>query len=99
MCRAYSKQITNIAIVDARLVTALQRIRSGDFVYGVDTGQGPLLGSYCYDLGLARRLGDPAQTVPIPCQVMRFHRARLPPWMLDWRMPRLRMPRLWMLTR
>jgi len=67
--RAYSKQLTNIANVDERLVIALQRIRSGDFIYGVDTGQGHLLESYCEEVGLPKQWGNPSQTIPIPCEV------------------------------
>ncbi|KAF8539930.1 hypothetical protein BDD12DRAFT_881520 [Trichophaea hybrida] len=67
---SYSKQLTNIANVDQRLVIALQKIRCGDFIYGVDTGQGHLLESYCEEVGLPKRWGNPTQTVPIPCEVV-----------------------------
>jgi hypothetical protein len=67
--RSYSKQLTNIANVDQRLVIALQKIHCGDFIYGIDTGQGHLLESYCEEVGLPKRWGNPAQTVPIPCEV------------------------------
>lgn len=55
--------------LDSRVIVALRRIRAGEFIYGQDTGQADLLGSYCKDLGLPERLGDPAQTVPMPCRV------------------------------
>ena len=55
--------------LDPRIIVALRRIRGGDFVYGEDTGQADLLGSYCKDIGLPEVLGDPQKTVPIPCRV------------------------------
>ena len=67
--RVYNKQITNIANADGRLIEALRRIRSGDFIYGQDTGQGYLLESYCEDMKLPKSWGDPAITKPIPCEV------------------------------
>jgi len=66
----YNKQITSIANADERLIEALRRIRSGDFIYGQDTGQGYLLESYCEDMKLPRSWGDPAVTKPIPCEVV-----------------------------
>jgi protein-disulfide isomerase-like protein with CxxC motif len=65
----YNKQITNFANADERLIEALRRMRSRDYVYGFDTGQAPLLQSYCEDIGLPKPWGDPAQTIPIPCEV------------------------------
>jgi len=55
--------------LDPRVIVALRRIRSGDFIYGEDTNQAGLLGPYCKDLGLPEVLGDPQRTVPIPCRV------------------------------
>lgn len=67
--RSYRKWITDIADADMRVVEALRKIKTNEFVYGKDTGQKELLGSYCRDLDLPELLGDPAVTVPIPCQV------------------------------
>jgi len=67
--RSYNKWITGIAEADTRLITTLRRIRSGEFVYGKETGQAPLLQSLCEDLGLPRVWGDPAVTKRIPCEV------------------------------
>lgn len=67
--RSYNKWITDIAEADTRLITTLRRIRSGEFVYGKETGQAPLLQSLCEDLGLPRVWGDPAVTKRIPCEV------------------------------
>jgi len=69
-CRAYNKQIINIAKADRRLVETLRQIRNGDFIYGVSTDVPPVLPSYCTDLGLPEAWGDPAQTIPIPCEVV-----------------------------
>lgn len=70
LCRAYNKQIVNIAKADHRLVETLRQIRNGDFIYGVTTDVPPVLPSYCTDLGLPPAWGDPAQTIPIPCEVV-----------------------------
>lgn len=67
---SYSKQITKFAKADERLIEALRRIRSGEYVYGVDTGQAHLLESYCEDIGLPKAWGDPSQSIPIPCEVV-----------------------------
>ncbi|AEO61592.1 hypothetical protein MYCTH_2311901 [Thermothelomyces thermophilus ATCC 42464] len=68
--RAYNKWIASAAAVDARLITALQRCREGSLVYGKDTGQAPLLGSMCADYGWPAAWGDPAQSVPFPCEMV-----------------------------
>ncbi|PWW77543.1 hypothetical protein C7212DRAFT_277511 [Tuber magnatum] len=67
---SYNKWITGIAEADTRLITALRRIRSGEFVYGKETGQAPLLQSLCEDLGLPKVWGDPAFTKRIPCELV-----------------------------
>lgn len=55
--------------LDTRVLLALRRIYDGDFIYGEDTGQAELLGSYCKELGLPEELGDPTKSIPIPCLV------------------------------
>lgn len=66
----YVRWIDNIAELDERLLHALQQARYGNFVYGKETGIAPLLGSLCKDLGLPEVLGNPAKTIPIPCEVV-----------------------------
>lgn len=68
--RAYNKWIGSAAAVDERLLEALRRCRKGELVYGQDTGQAPLLGQMCADYGLPVVWGDPAVTVPYPCDVV-----------------------------
>lgn len=68
--RAYNRWIRGVAQVDRRLVEVLRRARKGDFVYGRDTGQAPLLQSMCKEYNWPLTWGDPAQTVPIPCELV-----------------------------
>lgn len=44
--------------------------RYGTWIYGKDTGMAGLLGSMCRDYGLPEDLGDPAKTIPIPCELV-----------------------------
>lgn len=67
--RAYNRWISKAADVDGRLIQALRLARQGDFVYGQDTGQAPLLAGLCHELGLPEEYGDPAKTIPIPCEL------------------------------
>ena len=67
--KAYNKWISSAASIDPRLIQALRRCRTGEFVYGQDTGQAPLLQSLCDELGLPQDFGDPAKTIPIPCEL------------------------------
>lgn len=67
--RAYNHWISTAADIDSRLITALRRCRTGEFVYGQDTGQAPLLTSLCDELGFPQKWGDPKQTIPIPCEL------------------------------
>lgn len=68
--RAYNKWIASAAAVDERLVIALQRCRSQDIRYGEDTGQAPLLQSLCEDYRFPLAWGDPAISVPFPCEMV-----------------------------
>lgn len=71
---SYNKWITSAASVDLRLIEALRRCRNGELVYGKDTGQAPLLGAMCEDLNMPARWGDPAVTVPFPCELVHMGR-------------------------
>ncbi len=68
--RAYNRWIGDAAQVDPRLIETLRRIRMGQFVYGENTGQAPLLQGMCKDYGLPLVWGDPAKTIPIPCEIV-----------------------------
>lgn len=68
--RAYNKWIASAAAVDDRLVVALQRCRSQHIRYGEDTGQAPLLQALCADYGFPLAWGDPAVSVPYPCEMV-----------------------------
>jgi hypothetical protein len=68
--RAYNKWIREAAQVDDRLIEALRRARRGVFIYGKETGQAPLLQSMCDDHGWPLEWGDPAKTIPIPCEMV-----------------------------
>ncbi|KAJ5319840.1 hypothetical protein N7508_000123 [Penicillium antarcticum] len=68
--RTYEKWIGEAAQVDSRLIEALRRARRGVFVYGKDTGQAPLLKPMCNDYDWPEAWGDPAKTVPIPCEMV-----------------------------
>lgn len=68
--RSYEKWIGEAAQVDNRLIEALRRARRGQFIYGQDTGQAPLLQSMCKDYGWPIEWGNPAVTVPIPCEMV-----------------------------
>lgn len=68
--RSYEKWIGEVAKVDSRLIEALRRARRGEFIYGKDTGQAPLLQSMCMDYNWPIEWGDPAKTIPIPCEMV-----------------------------
>ena len=68
--RAYNTWISSAAEVDHRLIKALREARYGNFVYGKDTGIAPLLESMCEDYGWPATWGDPAKTIPIPCEMV-----------------------------
>lgn len=68
--RSYNKWITSAAMVDLRLIEALRRCRTKELFYGEETGQAPLLGGMCSDYKLPLEWGDPAKTVPFPCEIV-----------------------------
>ena len=68
--RAYDKWISSAAAVDPRLLEALQRCRTHELRYGEDTGHAPLLQSMCRDFGWPLPWGDPAVSVPFPCEMV-----------------------------
>ncbi|KAK0674579.1 hypothetical protein QBC41DRAFT_378242 [Cercophora samala] len=68
--RAYNKWIDSAAAVDSRLIQALQRCHEGTLRYGEETGQAELLGSMCKDYNLPPVWGDPAKSVPFPCEIV-----------------------------
>jgi hypothetical protein len=68
--RAYVKWISGAAAVDKRLVKALQYCQWGEIKYGQETGQAPLLQSMCEDYGWPLVWGDPAKSVPFPCEIV-----------------------------
>lgn len=68
--RSYNLWISAAAELDHRLVLALRHARYGTFCYGKDTGMAPLLGSLARDLDMPEELGDPAKTIPVPCEIV-----------------------------
>ncbi|KAM7220489.1 hypothetical protein V8F06_004078 [Rhypophila decipiens] len=68
--RAYNKWICSAASVDPRLIEALARFRNRTLLYGKDTGQAHLLGSMCEEYRWPVEWGDPAKSVPFPCEVV-----------------------------
>ncbi|KAK9465032.1 hypothetical protein V1512DRAFT_266816 [Lipomyces arxii] len=68
--RSYNHWITKFADMDTNLLEALRKIKSGEIVYGKDTGQAHLLEEGCAKVGLPIEYGDPAKTVPIPCELV-----------------------------
>ncbi|KAK4197191.1 hypothetical protein QBC40DRAFT_334228 [Triangularia verruculosa] len=68
--RAYNKWIDSAAAVDSRLIEALRRCHEGTLRYGEETGQADLLGSMCKDFDLPPVWGDPAKTIPFPCEIV-----------------------------
>ncbi|EXJ57778.1 uncharacterized protein A1O5_12336 [Cladophialophora psammophila CBS 110553] len=67
--RAYNHWISKAAEIDPRLIQALRLARQGNFVYGEDTAQTPLLTGLCRELGLPDEFADPSKTIPIPCEL------------------------------
>ncbi|KAF6792994.1 integral membrane protein [Colletotrichum sojae] len=67
---AYNKWISSAANVDMRLIDALQRLREGKLAYGVDSGQADLLQGMCTQYKWPMEWGDPAKSIPIPCEMV-----------------------------
>ena len=68
--RAYHKWIQEAAQVDHRLIEVLRKARCGQFIYGKDTGVASILQSMCSDHGWPLSWGNPAVTIPIPCETV-----------------------------
>ncbi len=68
--RGYNKWIGEAAQVDSRLVEILRQAHYGRFVYGKNTGEELILESMCRDYGWPEIWGDPAKTVPVPCELV-----------------------------
>ena len=68
--RGYNEWINQAAQVDLRLVKVLRNARHGEFIYGKETGQASILESMCKDYGWPLIWGDPAHTIPIPCEMV-----------------------------
>src|SRR6187402_2367657 len=67
--RSYNKWIKSAA-VDDRLLVALQRCRWGEIKYGTETGQAHVLQDMCKDYKWPLQWGDPAKTIPYPCEIV-----------------------------
>ncbi|KAI1869081.1 uncharacterized protein JN550_006068 [Neoarthrinium moseri] len=68
--RAYSQWISTAAAVDPRLIEALRRCRKRELRYGEETGQAPLLQAMAKEYGWPLDWGDPAKSVPYPCEMV-----------------------------
>ena len=68
--KSYKQWISSAAAVDDRLIEALRRCRVGELRYGEDNGQAPLLSSMCETYGLPSEWGNPATTIPFPCELV-----------------------------
>ncbi|CAH0001468.1 unnamed protein product [Clonostachys byssicola] len=74
--RSYQKWITSAAMLDMRLIEALRRCKFNELRYGEDTGQASLLGPMCVGLDMPAVWGDPAKTIPYPCEVVHMKRGQ-----------------------
>ncbi|KAI1210610.1 uncharacterized protein F4807DRAFT_422017 [Annulohypoxylon truncatum] len=68
--KSYTKWINSAASVDSRLIEALRRCRSGELIYGKETGQAGLLQSMCADFKWPLDWGDPVKAIPFPCEIV-----------------------------
>lgn len=69
--RSYRKWISTAAAVDVRLIEALRLCRAGQLRYGQDTGPaGRVLQGMCAERGWPLAWGDPAVSVPFPCELV-----------------------------
>lgn len=67
--KTYNQWISRIAQIDSRLINALRMCRRGDLLYGRKESKDASLPSLCKELGLPEISGNPAVTVPIPCEL------------------------------
>jgi hypothetical protein len=68
--QAYSQWISKAAAVDPRLIEALRRCRTQEIRYGQDTGQASLLQAMARDYEWPLDWGDPAKSIPYPCDMV-----------------------------
>ena len=68
--RAYNEWIASAAQVDHRLVVILRKARWGKFIYGKETGEAALLQRMCKEYNWPLVWGNPAKTIPLPCEVV-----------------------------
>lgn len=68
--RSYNQWITQAAQIDIRLVEALREARRGNWEYGRDSDCNRILEDVCRDHGMPPEWGNPAKSIPIPCQVV-----------------------------
>lgn len=81
----YVQWIGRIAECDERLIHTLRQAKYGNFVYGKDTGLAELLGSMAKDYNLPEEYGDPAKTIPIPCELVHHGCGPSCEWHALWR--------------
>lgn len=67
--RAYNKWIASAASIDQRLVVALQQVRDNTIRYG-EEGHARLLRGMCEDYNWPVEWGDPAVSIPFPCDMV-----------------------------
>lgn len=67
--RAYNKWIASAASIDQRLVVTLRRIRDNVIRYG-EEGQAALLQGMCEEFKWPMGWGDPAVSIPFPCDMV-----------------------------
>ncbi|KAF2470701.1 uncharacterized protein BDR25DRAFT_31933 [Lindgomyces ingoldianus] len=72
--QTFDRWISAAAELDHRLLLALRHARYGTWIYGKDTGMAPLLGSMCRDYGFSEDWGNPALTIPVPCELVHMGR-------------------------
>ena len=68
--RSYNKWIKSAAAVDQRLLLALRHCRWGELIYGCENGQAPILQGMCKDYNWPLQWGDPAISIPFPCEMV-----------------------------
>lgn len=67
--KQYNQWISKVANIDHRLIGALRLCRRGELVYGDAGTQDADLPSLCKELDLPQSWGNPAEVVPIPCEL------------------------------